>query len=141
MEPLFDGVDFVFHLAGLKNVPTCEYNPYETIKTNIAGTHNLVDLCLRQNVGKVIFTSQAKPSSRRLYMVPPNSSRERLLTLANSKQGTLGTIFASVSFGNALGSRGSIFPLFRRQIANGGPVTLTREDMVRLTSSCRMRSG
>ena len=60
MEPLFDGVDFVFHLAGLKNVPVCEYNPYEAIKTNIAGTHNLVDLCLRENVGKVIFTSTGK---------------------------------------------------------------------------------
>ena len=75
MEPLFDGVDFVFQLAGLKNVPVCEYNPYEAVKTNIAGTHNLVDLCLRENVEKVIFTSTAKPSSRRLHMVRPNSSR------------------------------------------------------------------
>ncbi|MGZ4848307.1 MAG: polysaccharide biosynthesis protein [Halobacteriota archaeon] len=47
MELLLDGIDFVFHLAGRKNVPMCEYNPYEAIKTNIAGTHNLVDVCAR----------------------------------------------------------------------------------------------
>ena len=131
MEPLFDGVDFVFHLAGLKNVPVCEYNPYEAIKTNIAGTHNLVDLCLRENVGKVIFTSTGKAVKPTTVYGATKLLAERLLTLANSKQGGPGPIFASVRFGNVLGSRGSIFPLFRRQIANGGPVTLTHEDMVR----------
>ncbi|MGD0171487.1 MAG: SDR family NAD(P)-dependent oxidoreductase [Halobacteriota archaeon] len=132
MEPLFDGVDFVFHLAGLKNVPVCEYNPYEAVKTNIAGTHNLVDLCLRENVEKVIFTSTGKAVKPTTAYGATKLLAERLLTLANSKRGSAGTIFASVRFGNVLGSRGSAFPLFRGQIAKGGPVTLTHEEMVRL---------
>ena len=129
MEPLFDGVDFVFHLAGLKNVPMCEYNPYEAVKTNIVGTHNLIDLCLRDNVKKVIFTSTGKAVKPTTAYGATKLLAERLLTLAN--RGQSGTIFASVRSGNVLGSRGSVFPLFRRQIANGGPVTLTHENMVR----------
>jgi FlaA1/EpsC-like NDP-sugar epimerase len=113
MEPLFDGVDFVFHLAGLKNVSVCEYDPYEAIKTNIAGTHNLVDRCLRENVGKVIFTSAGKAVKPTTVYGATKLLAEHLLTLANSEQWSPGTIFASVRFGNVLGSCGSVFPLFR----------------------------
>ena len=60
MEPLFEGVGIVFHLAALKNVPMCEYNPYEAVKTNVIGTHNLIDLCLREKVEKLLSPSQAK---------------------------------------------------------------------------------
>lgn len=130
MEPLFDGVDFVFHLAALKNVPVCECNPYEAVKTNVTGTHNLIDLCLRENVEKVIFTSTGKAVKPTTVYGATKLLAERFLTLANNRKG-MGTIFASVRFGNVVGSRGSFFPLFRRQIARGGPVTITHTDMVR----------
>jgi UDP-N-acetylglucosamine 4,6-dehydratase/5-epimerase len=131
MEQLFDeGVDFVFHLAGLKNVPMCEYNPYEAVKTNVVATHNLIDLSLHERVEKLIFPSTGKAVKPTTVYGATKLLAERLLTLANSKHGP-GTIFASVRFGNVLGSRGSIFPLFKRQIENGGPVTITHEEMVR----------
>lgn len=130
IEPLFDSVDFVFHLAALKNVPMCEYSPYEAVKTNVTGTHNVIDLCLRENVEKMIFTSTGKAVKPTTVYGATKLLAERLLSLANKKQGT-GTIFASVRFGNVVGSRGSFFPLFRRQIARGGPVTITHNDMVR----------
>lgn len=129
IAPLFEGVDCVFHLAALKNVPMCEYNPYEAVKTNIIGTQNLIDVCLRQNVKKVIFTSTGKAVKPTTTYGASKLFAERLLTIANSA--TAGTVFACVRFGNVLGSRGSVFPLFRRQIETGGPVTITHEEMVR----------
>jgi FlaA1/EpsC-like NDP-sugar epimerase len=127
IEPLFEGVDYVFHLAALKNVPMCEYNPYEAVKTNIIGTQNVIDVCLRHNVKKVIFTSTGKAVKPTTAYGASKLFAERLLTIANTSR----TIFASVRFGNVLGSRGSIFPLFRRQIELGGPVTITHPEMVR----------
>jgi FlaA1/EpsC-like NDP-sugar epimerase len=127
IEPLFEGVDYVFHLAALKNVPMCEYNPYEAVKTNIIGTQNLIDVCLRQNVKKVMFTSTGKSVKPTTAYGASKLFAERLLTIANGA----GTVFASVRFGNVLGSRGSVFPLFKRQIETGGPVTITDEDMIR----------
>lgn len=75
IDPLFEGVDYVFHLAALKNVPMCEDNPYEAVKTNIIGTQNLIEVCLRQNVKKVMFRARANLSSQPRYMVPLNSSQ------------------------------------------------------------------
>ena len=86
MEPLFNGVDFVFHLAALKNVPVCECNPYEAVKTNVTGTHNLIDLCLRENVEKVIFTSTGKAVKPTTVYGATKLLAERFLTLANNRQ-------------------------------------------------------
>jgi UDP-N-acetylglucosamine 4,6-dehydratase/5-epimerase len=128
MESAVDGVDFVFHLAALKNVPMCEQNPYEAVKTNVTGTQNVIDLCLRHNVEKMIFPSTGKAVKPTTVYGATKLLAERLCTLANARRGT---VFASVRFGNVLGSRGSFFPLFRSQIAHGGPVTITHADMVR----------
>jgi UDP-N-acetylglucosamine 4,6-dehydratase len=129
IAPFFEGVDYVFHLAALKNVPMCEYNPYEAVKTNIIGTQNVIEICLQQKVQKVIFTSTGKAVKPTTAYGASKLFAERLLTIANGA--TAGTVFASVRFGNVLGSRGSVFPLFRRQIERGGPVTITHEEMVR----------
>ncbi|MGA7075658.1 MAG: SDR family NAD(P)-dependent oxidoreductase [Halobacteriota archaeon] len=131
IEPLFKGVDLVFHLAALKNLPMCEHNPDEAVKTNITGTKNVIDACLRENVKKVIFTSTGKAVKPTTAYGASKLLAERLLMLANIQHRDHGTRFASVRFGNVLGSRGSVLPLFRRQIAKGGPVTITHEDMVR----------
>jgi len=129
IDPLFEGVDYVFHLAALKNVPMCEDNPYEAVKTNIIGTQNLIEVCLRQNVKKVMFPSSGKSVKPTTVYGASKLFTERLMAIANCT--TTGTVFASVRFGNVLGSRGSIFPLFRRQIETGGPVTITHQEMVR----------
>jgi FlaA1/EpsC-like NDP-sugar epimerase len=131
IEPLFAGVDYVFHLAALKNVPMCEYNPYEAVKTNIIGTQNLIEVCLQHNVRKVIFTSTGKSVKPTTAYGASKLFAERLLSIANTAEPDSGTILASVRFGNVLGSRGSVFPLFRRQIEAGGPVTITHEEMIR----------
>jgi UDP-N-acetylglucosamine 4,6-dehydratase/5-epimerase len=131
IEPLFKGVDLVFHLAGLKNLPMCEQNPYEAIKTNIVGTKNVIDACLRGSVEKAIFTSTGKAVKPTTAYGASKLLAERLLAIANTKHKDQETRFASVRFGNVLGSRGSFIPLFKRQIAEGGPVTITHEDMVR----------
>jgi len=129
IEPLFEGVDYVFHLAALKNVPMCEDNPYEAVKTNIIGTQNLIEVCLRQNVKKAIFASSGKSVKPTTAYGASKLFAERLMAIANNT--TTGTVFASVRFGNVLGSRGSVFPLFRRQIETGGSVTITHQEMVR----------
>jgi FlaA1/EpsC-like NDP-sugar epimerase len=131
IESLFEGADIVFHLAALKNLPICEFNPYEAVKTNIVGTKNVIDACLREDVKKVIFTSTGKAVKPTTAYGASKLLAERLLTLANIQRGGYGTRFVSVRFGNVLGSRGSVLPLFRRQIEGGGPVTITHEDMVR----------
>jgi UDP-N-acetylglucosamine 4,6-dehydratase/5-epimerase len=131
IEPLFKGVDLVFHLAALKNLPMCEYNPYEAVKTNITGTKNVIDACLRENVKKVIFPSTGKAVNPTTAYGASKLLAERLFAIANVQSRDHGTRFASVRFGNVLGSRGSFLPLFKRQIAKGGPVTITHEDMVR----------
>ena len=129
IDPLFEGVDYVFHLAALKNVPMCEDNPYEAVKTNIIGTQNLIEVCLRQNVKKAMFPSSGKSVKPTTVYGASKLFTERLMAIANCM--TTGTVFASVRFGNVLGSRGSIFPLFRRQIETGEPVTITHQEMVR----------
>lgn len=152
IEPLFEGVDLVFHLAALKNVPMCEYNPYEAVKTNIIGTKNLIDACLRHNVEKVMFTSTGKAVKPTTAYGASKLFAERLISLGNTPEGDSGTVFSSVRFGNVLGSRGSVFPLFRRQIEAGGPITITHEEMVRpyilmshalemISSACEMAKG
>ena len=131
IQPLFKDVDLVFHLAALKNLPMCEYNPYEAVKTNITGTKNVIDACLCENVKKVIFPSTGKAVNPTTAYGASKLLAERLFTIANVQSRDHGTRFASVRFGNVMGSRGSFLPLFKRQIAKGGPVTITHEDMVR----------
>ena len=121
IEPLFEGADFVFHLAALKNLPMCESNPYEAVKTNIVGTKNVIDACLRENVKKVIFTSTGKAVKPTTAYGASKLLAERLLTIANVQRRNHVTRFASVRFGNVMGSRGSVLPLFSRQIERGGP--------------------
>ncbi|MFC1668487.1 SDR family NAD(P)-dependent oxidoreductase [Chlamydiota bacterium] len=126
-----EDVDFVFHTAALKHVESCEYNPFESIKTNIIGTQNVIETCLERNVKKVIFTSSDKAANPFNTLGASKLMAERLMTAANYYRGKKKTIFASVRFGNVLGSRGSIIPLFINQISKGGPVTITDLKMTR----------
>ncbi|MEM2916594.1 MAG: UDP-N-acetylglucosamine 4,6-dehydratase family protein [Candidatus Woesearchaeota archaeon] len=128
-------VDIVFHLAGLKHVASCEYNPFEAVKTNVIGTQNLIDAALEHNVERVIFTSSDKAAYPHNTMGATKLLAERLITSANYYKGGRRTIFASVRFGNVMGSRGSVIPLFLKQIQRGGPVTITDPAMTRFMMS------
>jgi len=131
-----ENIDIVFHLASLKHVLACEYNPFEAVKTNVIGTQNLIDVVLEEkNVDKVIFTSSDKAANPCNVMGATKLLAERLITAANYYKGWRKTVFCSVRFGNVLGSRGSMIPLFKDQIRNGGPITLTDERMTRFVMS------
>ena len=128
-------VDIVFHAAALKHVYICEYNPFEAVQTNIDGIVNLVDAALANGVQKVIFTSSDKAVNPSNMMGASKLLGEKLVTAANFHKGKHKTVFSSVRFGNVLGSRGSVIPLFKSQIDAGGPITITDGDMTRFVIS------
>jgi len=136
-----EDIDIVFHLASLKHVLACEYNPFEAVKTNVFGTQNLIDVALEEETDKVIFASSDKAVNPCNVMGATKLLAERLITAANYYKGWRKTVFCSVRFGNVLGSRGSIIPLFKDQIRNGGPITLTDERMTRFVMSMSQASG
>jgi UDP-N-acetylglucosamine 4,6-dehydratase len=126
-----DDIDLVFHAAALKHVPLCEYNPFEAVKTNVIGTQNLLELAIDEEVEKVITVSTDKAVNPVNVMGATKLLAERLTIAANYYKGAKRTVFSCVRFGNVLGSRGSVIPLFKNQIQNGGPVTVTDSDMLR----------
>ena len=129
------GIDIVLHAAALKHVHLCEDSPAQAVATNIQGTQNVIDAAQANDVERVIFTSSDKAVNPTNVMGTSKLMGERLMTAAsvvNSQStSTSKTIFASTRFGNVLGSRGSVVPLFMRQIKSGGPITLTDKKMSR----------
>lgn len=129
------GIDWVFHAAAFKHVLQCERSPFEAVQTNILGVQNIIYASVQNAVERVIFTSSDKAVNPTNVMGTSKLMGERLITAANSSQGDRGPIFASTRFGNVLGSRGSVIPIFRDQIHRGGPVTLTDPEMTRFIMS------
>lgn len=129
------GIDFVFHTAAFKHVILCERSPYDAVQTNILGVQNLIKACCEANVKKVIFTSSDKAVNPTNVMGTSKLMGERLMTAAHSNQRNKNPIFACTRFGNVLGSRGSVIPIFREQIKKGGPLTLTDKSMTRFIMS------
>lgn len=125
----FKGVDYVVHAAALKQVPACEYNPFEAIKTNINGAQNVVDAALDLDVKKVVALSTDKAVNPINLYGGTKLVSDKLFISANSYRGETGTVFSVVRYGNVSGSRGSVIPFFR-DILNGGedelPITDTR---------------
>ena len=126
-----EGVDIVLHAAAFKHVILCEESPWSAIQTNIIGTQNVIDAAQINNVKRVVFTSSDKAVNPTNVMGTSKLMGERLMTAANALRKNDGPIFSSTRFGNVLGSRGSVVPLFKKQIKDGGPVTLTDLDMTR----------
>lgn len=131
----FKGIDIVFHAAAFKHVVLCERSPFEAVQSNILGVRNIIDAASECNVEKVIFTSSDKAVNPTNVMGTSKLMGERLITAANSSFKGDGPIFASTRFGNVLGSRGSVIPIFREQIKQGKNVTLTDYDMTRFIMS------
>lgn len=126
-----NGVDVVFHTAALKHVELGEYNPFEVVETNLRGLDNVIRAALDANVERVIFTSSDKAVNPTNVMGASKMMGERLVTAANAIRGSRRTRFASVRFGNVLGSRGSVVPLFAKAAREGAPLYLTHRDMTR----------
>jgi len=126
-----EGVDIVFHAAALKHVPLCEFNPFDAVKTNVIGTQNVLDAAFSQGVKKVITISTDKAVNPSNVMGATKLLAERLTISANSYKGNKKIAFSCVRFGNVLNSRGSVIPLFFRQIRKGGPLTVTHKEMRR----------
>jgi FlaA1/EpsC-like NDP-sugar epimerase len=126
-----EGIDTVFHCAALKHVESGEYNPFEATQTNVVGTQNVIDACLAAGVRTMILTSSDKAANPTSVMGATKLLAEKLVSAATNYRGTHETVFASVRFGNVLGSRGSAIDLFFRQVAAGGPVTVTDPAMTR----------
>lgn len=124
-------IDIVFHTAALKHVILCERSPYEAVQTNIIGCQNIVLAAEVNNVEKVVFTSSDKAVNPTNVMGTSKLMGERLMTAANRSPRKSKTIFVSTRFGNVLGSNGSVIPIFKQQIKNGGPITLTDPEMTR----------
>jgi FlaA1/EpsC-like NDP-sugar epimerase len=130
LQLAMENIDLVFHLASLKHVPICEYNPFEAVKTNVLGTQNLIAVAIREEVEKVIFASSDKAANPANVLGATKLLAEKLMTAANYFKGPRKTIFSSVRFGNVLGSRGSIIPLIKTKI-NDKVVTITDPNMTR----------
>ncbi len=115
----FDGVDYVVHAAALKQVPACEYNPNEAIKTNIHGAMNVIEAALDKGVKKVVALSTDKAVNPVNLYGGTKLVSDKLFVAANAYAGARDVNFSIVRYGNVAGSRGSIIPLFRRLIAEG----------------------
>jgi len=124
------GVDIVVHAAALKQVPACEYNPMEAIKTNILGSSNVVDAALENKVEKVLALSTDKAVSPVNLYGATKLAAEKLLIQSNAYAGGRNTRISCVRYGNVVGSRGSVVPLFLKQRQNG-KLTITDARMTR----------
>lgn len=135
LDRAMNGIDIVFNFAALKHVPACEYNPFEGVKTNVIGTQNVITCAMTNKVKKVIYSSSDKAVSPTNTMGATKLLAERLMSSSYYSRGDAGTIFASVRFGNVMGSRGSVIPLFKQQVLEKGFITITEPEMTRFMMS------
>jgi len=129
-----DGVDYVVHAAALKIVPIAEYNPFEFVKTNVNGATNLIDACIDKGVRRVVALSTDKASSPINLYGATKLVSDKLFVAGNSYAGGHNTRFAVVRYGNVMGSRGSVIPLFL-SLANKGKLPITDPEMTRFMIS------
>ena len=124
-------VDYVVHAAALKQVDTGEYNPMEFVKTNIVGSQNVIDACIRNGVKKVVALSTDKASSPINLYGATKLTADKLFSAANNYSYGYGTLFSIVRYGNVMGSRGSVIPYFKQLVAEGKTLPITDKRMTR----------
>ena len=124
------GVDVIIHAAALKQVPACEYNPYEAVQTNIVGAENVVSAAIANNVPKTLSISTDKAVNPVNLYGATKLCAEKIVTQGNAYVGDTGVKLSSARYGNVVGSRGSVIPLFKRQ-AQDGELSITDEAMTR----------
>lgn len=133
IEDAMPGVDYIFHAAALKQVPSCEFFPMEAVRTNIIGTDNMLHAAINAGVKRIVCLSTDKAAYPINAMGISKAMMEHVI-MANARvaeeRGT-GTVICCTRYGNVMCSRGSVIPLFRQQIKYGEPITITNPDMTR----------
>ena len=138
VEEAMESVDYVIHAAAMKQVPAAEYNPMECIKTNIYGAENVIKASVINNVKKVIALSTDKAANPINLYGATKLASDKLFVSANNMVGSKRTRFSVVRYGNTVGSRGSVVPLFQKLIAEGATeLPITHVDMTRFTITLR----
>ncbi len=125
------GVDYIFHAAALKQVPSCEFFPIEAIKTNVLGTQNLLEAAKNEYVKKVVVLSTDKAAYPVNVMGMTKALMEKVMVAKARNLDSSKTIFCGTRYGNVMGSRGSVIPLFVSQIKSGKDLTITSPNMTR----------
>ncbi len=137
VENALEGVDVVFHAAAMKHVIICEDAPFEAVKTNVIGTHNIIEACIKRNVKKMILISTDKAVNPTNVMGATKLLAEKMVAAVATSKRKNGTDFGIVRFGNVLYSRGSVLEIWNKQISEGKKVTLTNENMTRFFMSTK----
>jgi UDP-glucose 4-epimerase len=131
IEYAFKGVDYVFHAAALKQVPSCEFYPIEAVKTNVLGSDNVIDACVKHGVKKAIFLSTDKAAYPINAMGMTKALMEKNVVARSRQLSEDDTVLCLTRYGNVMASRGSVIPLFLEQIENDQPITVTNPNMTR----------
>ena len=129
------GVDYVFHAAALKQVPSCEFYPMEAVKTNVIGTENVLKTATECGVRRVVVLSTDKAVYPINAMGISKAMAEKVMVASSRAQGPCETVFCATRYGNVMASRGSVIPLFVSQIKSGKPITVTDPNMTRFLMS------
>lgn len=129
------GVDFVFHAAALKQVPSCEFYPLEAVKTNVLGTENVIESAINQNVKRVVCLSTDKAVYPINAMGISKAMMEKIMVAKARNLTASNTVVCGTRYGNVMASRGSVIPLFVNQIFSGEPVSITDPEMTRFMMS------
>ncbi len=135
IEPAIYNVDYVFHAAALKQVPSCEFFPIEAVKTNIIGANNVLTLAKRNNIKKLVVLSTDKAAYPINAMGMSKALMEKVMISNSRNLDIKNTIFCGTRYGNVMASRGSVIPLFIKQIKNKQDLTLTSPEMTRFMMS------
>ncbi len=130
-----NNVDYLFHAAALKQVPSCEFHPIQAVKTNILGTENVLNAAIANRVKKVIVLSTDKAVYPINVMGMTKAMSEKVMVARSRSVGNSNTLLCATRYGNVMASRGSVIPLFIRQILEGKPLTITDPDMTRFMMS------
>jgi UDP-N-acetylglucosamine 4,6-dehydratase len=125
------GVDFIFHAAALKQVPSCEFHPLEAVKTNILGTDNVLEAAIKYHVQRVICLSTDKAVYPINAMGISKAMMEKVMIAKSRSVGNSNVVICGTRYGNVMASRGSVIPLFVEQILSGQPITITDPSMTR----------
>lgn len=131
LDSVIEGVDYIFHAAALKQVPSCEFFPIEAVKTNILGTNNVLSIAKKKNVKKVVVLSTDKAAYPINAMGMSKALMEKVMVANSRDLGSSKSIFCGTRYGNVMASRGSVIPLFIEQIKANKEITITNPDMTR----------